>query len=63
MPPEGVVDARGGLLRMTGHGFDKDLQGALQEHVHAAVVVVVVAAGRERKKSETAGRVLVRSSR
>lgn len=51
MPPEGEVDARGGLLRMAGHGFDKHLQRALQQHVDAAVVVIIVtvrAEGRER---------------
>lgn len=51
VPPEGVVNASRGLLGMTGHGFDENLQRALQQHVHAAVVVVVVAAcaGQERK--------------
>lgn len=42
VPPEGEVDASGGLLRMAGHGFDKHLQRALQQHVDAAVVVIVV---------------------
>lgn len=47
MPPEGAVDASSGLLRMAGHGFDKHLQRALQQHVDAAVVVIVVAANVE----------------
>ena len=47
VPPEGVVDARGGLLWVTGHRLDEHLQGALQQHVDAAVVVVIVAAERE----------------
>lgn len=47
MPPEGEIDARSGLLRVAGHGFDKHLQRALQQHVDAAVVVVIVAAGVE----------------
>lgn len=55
VPPEGVVNASCGLLRMTGHGFDENLQGALQQHVHAAVVVVVVAATR-RAGEEKSGR-------
>ena len=42
--PEVVVDARCGLLRVTGHGFDKHLQRALQEHIDAGVVVIVIAA-------------------
>lgn len=42
VPPEGEVDASSGLLRMAGHGFDKHLQRALQQHVDAAVVIIVV---------------------
>lgn len=42
--PEGVVNARRGLLWVTGHGFNKHLEGALQQHVHAAVVIIIVAA-------------------
>lgn len=45
MPPEGVVDAGGGLLRVARHGLHKHLERALQQHVDAGVVVVVVAAG------------------
>lgn len=47
MPPEGAVDASGGLLGVAGHGFDKHLQRALQQHVDAAVVVIIVAANVE----------------
>lgn len=47
MPPEGAVDASGGLLRMAGHGFDKHLQRALQQHVDAAIVIIVIAANVE----------------
>lgn len=42
MPPEGVVDAGGGLLGVAGHGFDKHLQRALQQHVDAGVVIIVI---------------------
>lgn len=42
VPPEGEVDASGGLLRMAGHGFDEHLQRALQQHVDAAVVIIIV---------------------
>lgn len=55
MPPEGVVDASRGLLGVAGHGLDKHLERALQQHVDAAVVVVVVAAPR-RQRSEVIGR-------
>jgi len=48
--PEGVIDACGGLLGVTGHGFNKHLQRALQQHIHAAVVVVVIAARAETTK-------------
>lgn len=41
-PPEGEVDASSGLLRIAGHGFDKHLQRALQQHVDAAVVIIIV---------------------
>lgn len=47
VPPEGTVDASSGLLGMAGHGFDKDLQRALQQHVDAAVVVIVITAWAE----------------
>ena len=42
--PEGVVNACRGLLGVTGHGFNKHLEGALQQHIHAAVVVIIIAA-------------------
>lgn len=42
VPPKGEVDASSGLLRMAGHGFDKHLQRALQQHVDAAVVIIIV---------------------
>lgn len=42
--PERVVNACRGLLRVTGHGFDKHLQRALQQHIHAAIVIIIIAA-------------------
>lgn len=60
MPPEGVVDAGRGLLGVAGHGLDKHLERALQQHVDAAVVVVVVAAPR-RERSEVSGWTCVRA--
>lgn len=44
MSPEGVVNARRGLLGVARHGFDKHLERALQQHVDAAIVVIIVAA-------------------
>lgn len=55
VPPEGVVDSSRGLLGVAGHGLDKHLERALQQHVDAAVVVVVVAAPRQ-EGSEVRGR-------
>lgn len=48
--PEGVVNVCCSLLRVTGHGFNKHLQRALQQHVHASVVVIVISANVERQK-------------